>query len=149
MKTAIKIVPIQRHQNNNASNCHNKKSDDISPEKSLKKLLKNRFQNPRSTNFFTPQLHNWPYLLRRWLLKKDLSLCFTSTSRFLLFLNFLSILHDFFVFIRSRLINKLMLAICVTQCCREFFSYFLLVLGFRKMNFPYRFPRFSVQWIPT
>jgi hypothetical protein len=96
--------------------------------------------------FFTPQLHNWPYLLRRWLLKKDLSLCFTSSSRFLLFLNFLSILHDFFVFIRSRLINKLMLAICVTQCCGEFFSYFLWALVFRKMTFPYRFPRFSFQW---
>ena len=112
----------------------------------LIKLLKNSYQNPRSTNFFTPQLHNWPYLLRRWLLKKDLSLCFTSTSRFLLFLNFLSILHDFFVFIRSRLINKLMLAICVTQCCGEFFIYFLLPLVFRKMTFPYRFHRFLFQW---
>ena len=84
---------------------------------------------------FTPQLHNWPYLLRRWLLKKDLSLCFTSTSRFLLFLNFLSILHDFFVFIRSRLINKLMLAICVTQCCGEFFVYFFIGIRFWKNDF--------------
>ena len=109
-----------------------------------KKLLKNCFLKPRSTNFFTPQLHNWPNLLRRWLLKKDLSLCFTSTSRFLLFLlNFLSILHDFFVFIRSRLINKLMLAICVTQCCGKFFSYFLTVLGYRL--FPINFQDFHLN----
>ena len=116
------------------------------PRKIAPKITQKSPPKSKINQLFTPQFHNWPYLLRRWLLKKDLSLCFTSTSRFLLFLlNFLSILHDFFVFIRSRLINKLMLAICVTQCCGEFFIYFLLPLVFRKITFPFRFPRFSFQ----